>query len=87
MWGKPGFLFEFLEDLFHLIEHFGAGELGDDEIIGEQRVADGFLGFGLGFRKRWRARFGSFWRRRREESLKGEVGFGAFMAVSLAALI
>ena len=33
------------------------------------------LGFELGFLKSCRASFGSFWRRRREASLKGGVGF------------
>lgn len=32
------------EDLLHFVEHLCAGELGDDEIVGEEAVAEGFWG-------------------------------------------
>lgn len=28
-----------MEHLLHLVEHFGAAELGDDEVVGKERVA------------------------------------------------
>lgn len=58
---EAGFAAELLEDLFHLGEHFGAGEFGDDEVVGEEGVAEGArVGVGIGV---WV---------RVEEELKGE---------------
>lgn len=31
---------ELVHDLFHLREHFGASEFGDDEVVGEERVPE-----------------------------------------------
>jgi len=50
-----------VEDLFHLGEHFGAGEFGDEEIVGAEGVAQGA-------RVRIRVRV------RVEEELEGEGG-------------
>lgn len=33
-----------MEDLLHLVEHSGAAELGDDEVVGKERIAKGVLG-------------------------------------------
>lgn len=43
--GEAGLLPELGEDLLHVVEHLGASELGDDEVVGEKRVAEG-LRFG-----------------------------------------
>lgn len=32
-----------LEDLVHFVEHFGAAEFGDDEVVGEEGVTEGFV--------------------------------------------
>lgn len=40
---EAGLGFELLEDLVHLVEHFCAAEFGDDEIVGEEGVAEGFV--------------------------------------------
>lgn len=33
-----------MEDLLHFVEHLGAAELGDDEVVGNEGVAEGLLG-------------------------------------------
>lgn len=38
---------ELPKDQFHLGEYLGAGELGDDEVIGEEGVAEGLLWRGM----------------------------------------
>lgn len=43
-WSETGFLLQLVEDLLHLVEHSGAAELGDDEVIGKERIAKGVLG-------------------------------------------
>lgn len=45
---EAGFAAQLAEDLVHLVEHFGAAELGDDNVVGEEGVAEGFGGLGLG---------------------------------------
>lgn len=32
-----------MEDLLHFVEHLGAAELGDDEVVGKEGVAEGLL--------------------------------------------
>lgn len=32
-----------LEDLVHFVEHFGPAEFGDDEVVGEEGVTEGFV--------------------------------------------
>lgn len=51
-----------LEDLIHFVEHFGAAEFGDDEVVGEEGVTEGFVGVGVGVRVRV------------QEEVEGEVG-------------
>lgn len=41
---KAGFLLQLVKDLVHLVEHFGAAELGDDEVVGKERVAERLFG-------------------------------------------
>lgn len=49
-----------LQDLVHFVEHFGAAEFGDDEVVGEEGVTEGFV------RVRVRVRV--------QEEVEGEVG-------------
>lgn len=39
---NPGVVFQPLDNVFHLREHFGSAELGDDEVVGEESVTKGF---------------------------------------------
>ena len=75
-------MFELAKDLLHFVKHLGSAKLSDDKVVVKEIVVGGAsvsLGLGLGFLKSCRASFGSFWRRRREASLKGDVGFALFM--------
>ncbi|PON47877.1 hypothetical protein PanWU01x14_241160 [Parasponia andersonii] len=47
---ESGLSAQLAEDLLHLVEHFGAAELGDDNIVGEEGIAEGFWGLDLGIR-------------------------------------
>lgn len=42
-----GLLLHLPENLLHLVEHFGAAELGDDDVVRNERVAKGLLGLGV----------------------------------------
>lgn len=42
--GESSLVLHLEEDLLHLVEHLRSSELGDDEIVGEGAVAEGFLG-------------------------------------------
>lgn len=37
-------MLQLLNNLFHFFKHFGAAELGDDKVVGEERVTEGFWG-------------------------------------------
>lgn len=62
---KTSLALQLLDDLFHFGEHFGAAEFGDDEVVREKRIAEGFWIWGI----RGRGRV--------KEELKGE--FGVFL--------
>lgn len=44
-WIKSGLLLHLLEDLLHLVEHFGTAKFGDDEVVGKDGIAKGLMRF------------------------------------------
>ena len=56
--GEAGLVLELVEELFHVGEHLGAAELGDDEVVGEEGVAEGFVDLGVGVEEEFKSEGG-----------------------------
>ena len=51
---EASFVFELVENLLHFVEHFGSAKLGDDEVVGDEGVAERLCLSGISVRVRVR---------------------------------
>ena len=49
---EASFVFELVENLLHFVEHFGSAKLGDDEVVGDEGVAEWLCLGGISVRVR-----------------------------------